>query len=174
MNMRRFQGLSLVLSALCLLVGHFGPGSTLSHVISLIGTVAFIFCIPVIQSVQPTRWRGWTGIVQLELAAVIALAFQLGVIHGSNLGGALGTLSAIAGLAGRLIIGWETVRNNAFPAWVGWAFMAEGLLNAMGGVFNFGSFATTSSLITLLLGAIALFAYGFLISRRPLRVLSIS
>lgn len=169
MNIRRLLGLLLVLSAVCLLVGHFGPDTTLFHVIALIGTAAFMIGIPAIQLVQPTGWIGWAGTALLELAAVIALGFQLDVITSPNLGGSLGTLSAIAGLAGRLIIGWETVRNNAFPAWVGWAFISEGLLNALGGVFNLGSFANGFSLIVLLLGAAALFGYGFFISKRQPR-----
>jgi hypothetical protein len=174
MNMRRFQGLSLVLSAVCLLVGHFGPDSTLFHAVALIGTALFIFGIPVIQAVQPTGPIGFAGIVLLELAAVIALVFQLGVISSPSLGGVLGLTSAIAGLAGRLIIGWLTTRKNVFPAWVGWAFIAEGLLNVVGGIFNFGSFANTLSLIVVLLGAAALLGFGFLISRTRSTELSAS
>lgn len=170
MNIRRFLGLLLVLSAVCLLVGHFGPDTTLFHVISLIGTASFIISVPVIQLVQPTGWIGWTGIVLLELAALIALLFQLDAISSPNLGGVLGTLSAIAGLAGRLIIGWKTVRKKVFPTWVGWAFIAEGLLNAIGGMVNFGTFAKTFSLIVVLLAAAALFGYGFYIFSRPTRV----
>jgi hypothetical protein len=170
MNIRRFLGLLLVLSAVCLLIGHFGPDTTLFHVISLIGIASFIIGIPVIQLVQPTGWIGWTGIVLLGLAALIALLFQLDAISDPSIGGTLGTLSAFAGLAGRLIIGWKTVRNKVFPSWVGWVFIAEGLLNAIGGMVNFGTFSNTFSLIVALFGAAALFGYGFHIFRRPMRV----
>lgn len=172
MSIRRFLGLILVLSAVCLLVGHFGPDTTLFHVISLIGTASFIISIPVIQLVQPTGWIGWTGIVLLELAALIALLFQLDAISSPNLGGVLGTLSAIAGLAGRLIIGWKTVRKKVFPTWVGWAFIAEGLLNTIGGIYHFGTFANTFNLIVVLIAALALIGYGIYTFRKPSRMQS--
>jgi hypothetical protein len=52
---------------------------------------------------------------------------------------------------------------------VGWAFFAEGLLNALGGVFNLGTFANGFSLIALPFGAGALFCYGYLIFNRQSR-----
>jgi hypothetical protein len=173
MNRRRFQGMSLIISAFCLLVGHLGPDINLFHIISIVGATLFIIGIPAIQSIQPTGSTGWAGIELLELAAVITLLFHSGVIPSVYRGGPLGAISVIAGLSGRMIIGWVTIRNNAFPAWVGWAFFAEGLLNALVGMFNFGSLVKTLPLIILLLGAGALLGYGFVIFNRQRRELYI-
>jgi hypothetical protein len=169
MNTRRLQGLVLVLSAVLFLVVHFAPNNSLFHVLALIGTVLFILGIPAIQAIQPTGAIGWIGIALVELGALIALAFQLSFINNPGMGGVLSMTSAVAGTAGRLIVGWLTTRRSVFPMWVGWAFIAEGLLNYLGGLFNFGPFASLVSLIVILAGAAALFGYGVIIYRRKPR-----
>ena len=132
MNVRRLQGLALILSAVCLLLGAFG----LQPVIFItIGLILFILGIPAIYSAQPTGWIGLLGIVLLELAALIALGFRLQILSPS-LSDGLSLTSAILGMVGAVIVGWLTTREHVFPTWVGWVFMVQGLLNFITGLFN--------------------------------------
>src|SRR5512138_3749378 len=119
MTIRRLQGWALVLSAICLLLGSFLPASNASHVIAIVGTVLFVLGVPAIQALQPERTIGWIGILLLEIAALIALLFQLGMLASSP----LALTSAIIGMLGRVIIGYLTARRSGFPAWPGWALI---------------------------------------------------
>ncbi len=56
-----------------------------------------------------------------------------------------------------MIVGWFTTRRNVFPAWAGWALIAEGLLNLVGGLVSGGPIF---GILVALLGAAALFGYG--------------
>ena len=162
MNIRRLQGLFLILSGVCVLVGFLGSNGTFFNAIALAGVILFILGILAIPLEQPMGWLGWVGIVLVELAAVIALGFQVGLLNGT----ALILTSAICGTLGRLVVGWLTTRGKVFSAWVGWAFILEGLLNLIGGVFHLGSLAGVVSIFTTLVGAAALFGYGFIIFRK--------
>jgi hypothetical protein len=82
MNIRGLQAFALIVSAVCFLLGLFGPQS-----ISLIspqattfylvtGLILFMLGIPAVYSTQPTSWIGLMGILLLELAAFIPLIFR--------------------------------------------------------------------------------------------------
>jgi hypothetical protein len=168
MNIRRLQGLALIVSAVCFLLGLFGPQS-----ISLIGPQAtafyvtagiilFMLGIPAVYSVQPTGSIGLAGIVLLELASLIALLFQLRWMP-SGLAGSMSLTSALAGMLGAVITGWLTTREHVFPAWVGWAFIAQGLLNFFTGVFNMGSLIGMIPIFLPILSAVVQLAYGYYI-----------
>jgi hypothetical protein len=73
--------------------------------------------------------------------------------------------SAVLGTLGAVIVGWLTTRERVFPAWVGWVFLAQGLLNFIAGSFDFGSLASVFRILLPGLQAIALLAYGYFISR---------
>ncbi len=161
MNTRRLQGSLLILSALCMIIGQFGNGSNLFHIIALIGVVLFILGIPAVYTAQSMGLIGLIGIILVELAAVIALGFQTEILTIAGIGGALFQISAISGLIGSVIIGWITTQKNVFPAWVGWAFLAQGVLNFIGGVINMGAAGWTYAFIVIVVGAAALFGYGF-------------
>ncbi len=133
MSVRRLQGLALLLSAVCLLLGAFGPRTV---IFVTIGIILFILAIPAVYSTQPTGWIGLAGIVLLELAALIALGFRLDLVPPS-LGDSLSLTSAILGMLGAVIVGWLTTREHVFPAWVGWVFMVQGLLNFLGWVIQY-------------------------------------
>jgi hypothetical protein len=159
MNVRRLQGLALIVSAVCLLLGAFG----LFPVIFItIGLILFILGVPAIYSAQPTGWIGLVGIIFLELAAVIALGFRLQLVSPS-LSDGLSLTSAILGMVGALIVGWLTTRQHVFPAWVGWVFMLQGLLNFITGLFNSGAQGRSFFLVIAVLQAVATFAYGYFI-----------
>src|SRR5512143_1604541 len=138
MNARRLQGLALMLSAVCLLLGLLGLNSSLGPVVTIIGILLFMLGIPAIQAVQPTGWLGVAGIVLLELGALIALGFRLDLVSASLASG-LSLTSALLGMLGAVIVGWLTTREHVFPGWVGWAFLFQGLLNFISGMFDFGS-----------------------------------
>jgi hypothetical protein len=162
MNIRRLQGLFLILSGVCALVGLLGSNGPFFNAINLAGVILFILGILAIPVTQPMGWLGWAGIALVELAALIAMGFQAGLLNGT----VLILTSAISGTVGRLIVGWLTTRGKVFPAWVGWAFILEGLLNFLGGVVQLGSLANGISILTTLIGAAALFGYGFIIFRK--------
>jgi hypothetical protein len=163
MNVRRLQGLALILSAVCvLLLGLSTPETTLFQVSSLIGVILFILGIPAVYSAQPTGWIGLVGIILLELGALIALGFRLDIVP-SSLGDSLMLISASSGMLGAVIIGWLTTREHVFPAWVGWVFIAQGLLGFIAGLFNIGSPGRVLPIFINGLQAVALFAYGYFI-----------
>jgi len=162
----RLQGLALILSAICLLIGQFGNGSAFFRVISLIGSVLFLLGIPVVYAVQSMGSIELIGIILIELAAVITLGFQSRILSRTELGNTLILASAIAMMIGNALIGWITTQNNVFPAWVGWTFLADGLLNFIGGVFDVGSIAYGLAFVVLLLGVVARFGYGFFLYQR--------
>jgi hypothetical protein len=162
MKAQRLQGSALILSAVCLLIGLTGPKTTLFYVSSVIGIILFILGIPAVYSAQPTSWVGIAGIVLLELSALIALGFRLDVVP-SSLGNSLGLTSAILGTLGAVIVSWLTSREHVFPAWVGWVFMTQGLLNFLAGLLNFGSLTSVLSILLPVLQAVALLAYGYFI-----------
>lgn len=160
MNVRRLQGLALILSAVCLLIGTFIPQTT---IFVTIGTILFILGIPAIYSAQPTGWVGLAGIVLLELAALIVLGFRLNLVQPSSLGDSLSFISAILGMLGAVMIGWLTIREHVFPAWVGWLFMLQGLLNFITGLFKIGTQGPAFLILIPILQTIAIFAYGYFV-----------
>src|SRR5690606_39083086 len=101
--------------------------------------------------------------------AVIALGFQLlNLALSPSIENLLIWTSILGGTLGRLIVGWLTTRHRVFPAWVGWAFIVEGLLSFLGGVVDLGSFTNVFSTIVILAGVIALLGYGYYLFRpRP-------
>src|SRR5215207_7022439 len=109
MSVLRVQGLALILSAVSLFIASFGPQNTgiigprATMFLILISTILFILGIPALYSAQPTGWMGMAGIVLLEFAALIALAFRLNMIAWpSSLGDSLALTSAITGMLGAL------------------------------------------------------------------------
>ena len=162
MSVRRLQGWALIISAVIDLVGLIAPGSSPVRFLFIIGAVLLIFGVPAIQSVQPEGTLGWVGIVLIELAAVIALIVNISAMTGgTDLGSALPLTSAIAGMIGEVIIGWLTTRRSVFPQWAGWAFIVHGVLNLVGGLFEGGSLASVLGIVVALVGAAALFGYGW-------------
>jgi hypothetical protein len=168
MNVRRLQGLALIVSAVCLLLGLFGPQSI--SLISpqattfylIVGGILYILGIPAVNSAQPTGWLGLTGIVLLILAALIPLIFRLRMVP-SGLADGLSLTSALSGLLGAVIIGWITIREHVFPAWVGWVFLAHSLLNFMTGQLNTGFLRGMIPIFVPVLDIVAIFAYGYFI-----------
>lgn len=161
MNTRRLQGLALILSAICMIIGQLGNSNGFFHVIAIIAVVLFILGIPAVYTAQSMGVVGLIGIILVELGAVIALGFQTEILTIAGIGGTLFQISAIAGLIGSIIIGWLTTQKNVFPAWVGWAFLAQGVLNFIGGLINMGAAGWTFAFIVIVIGAVALFGYGF-------------
>jgi len=174
MKVRRLQGPALIVSGVCLLLGLFGPqtigilgpGSTMFYVTT--STILFMLGIPAIHSAQPTGSIGLAGIVLLELAALIVLAFHLGMVPG-NLGDSLSLTSALTGMLGAAIVGWLTTREHVFPAWVGWTFIAQGLLNFITGQLKLNSLAGVLVVFLPALLAAALFAYGYFIYQQSIK-----
>ena len=168
MNVRRLQGLALIVSAVCLLLGLFGPqsisliGPQATTFYLIVGGILYILGIPAVNSAQPTGRLGLTGIVLLILAALIPLLFRLRMVP-SGLADGLSLTSALAGLLGAIIIGWITIREHVFPAWVGWAFLVQSLLNFITGQFNPGFLKGMIPIFVPILDVVAIFAYGYFI-----------
>lgn len=171
MNVQRLQGLALIVSAVCLLLGLFGPQSisligpqaTMFYLVT--GIILFMLGIPAVYSVQPTGGIGLAGIVLLELAALIPLIFQLRLTF-SGLEDSLSFIGALAGMLGAVITGWLTTREHVFPAWLGWAFIAQGLLNFFTGVFNLGNLTGAIPIFLPLLSVVVQSTYGYLVYRQ--------
>lgn len=174
MNVRRLQGLALIVSAVCLLFGLFGPqsisviGPQATTFFLIVGGILYILGIPAVNSAQPTGWLGLTGIMLLILAALIPLLFRLDMVP-SVLADSLSLTSALAGLLGAVIIGWITIREHVFPAWVGWAFMAQSLLNFISGQFNPGFLKGMIPIFVPVLDVVAIFAYGYFIYQQSVK-----
>lgn len=161
MNVRRLQGLALILSAVCLLLPIVGIQT---NIIFTMGIILFILGIPAVYSAQPTARVGLAGIVLLEVAALIALGFRLNVVLlPSSLGNSLSLTSAILGALGAVIVGWLTTRAHKFPAWVGWLFIAQGVLNLIAGTVNIDPQGRVLPILILLIQTVATFAYGYFI-----------
>jgi len=108
---------------------------------------------------------GLVGIILFEHSALIALGInQLGVLAA---GDALVLTSVLTGALGRIIVGWLAAKGKVFPAWAGWTFLIQGLLNLAGHVYlyNLGTFGSTLGTIVFLLDSIAVFGYGLGIVR---------
>ncbi len=167
MSIRTLQAYALILSGITTLVWLVGPDTPLFNAILIISTILFIIGIPAAYTSQPLGTPGLVGIILVVLAAVIALGFQsLDLNLSPALEGLLFWTSVIAGTVGRLIVGWLTTRRGVFPAWVGVAFMIEGLL-FIGGSFDLGSFANVYNTLVILVGVAAVLGYGFYLLRAP-------
>ena len=168
MNVHRLQGLALIVSAVCLLLGLFGPqsisviGPQATTLFLIVGGILYILGIPAVNSAQPTGWLGLTGIVLLIFAALIPVFFRLNMMP-SGLANVLSLTSALAGLLGAIIIGGITIREHVFPAWVGWVFLAHSLLNFITGQFNPGFLRGMIPIFVPILDVVAIFAYGYFI-----------
>jgi hypothetical protein len=171
MNFGRFQGWALVVSALIGLLGLLRGDGALFRILFLIGALLFIVGVPAIRSVQPMGTAGLVGIILLELGAVISLGVNLLFVTGSVLylesgvGDVIFFTSVMAGALGRAIVGWLTTRQNVFPAWVGWAFLLEGLLR-LTIPFDLGALRLVIGTVDILLNSGALIGYGLGIARR--------
>ncbi len=163
MNLRRLQSLALIVGAVLLLPGVTGAEAGILGAISAVSIVLFMMGIPAVIVAQPSGRAGWIGIVLLEVGALIALAFRLGLVPHSSLGDSLSLTSAILGMLGAVIIGWLTARGNVFPAWAGWLFLTQGVLNFLAGVLDLGSMGGALPFVLELLLALALLAYGYFI-----------
>lgn len=167
MNIRRLQGAALIISAVIDLIGLIGSGTPAVRVLFIIGGLLLIFGIPAIQSVQPAGTLQWIGIILIELAAVIALVLNvMSMSGGANFGETIPLISAVAGLLGRLIVGWLTTQRDEFMKWVGWAFMADGVLNFIGDLITNSPLAFGIGVLGALAGAAALLGYGWGIMQR--------
>ena len=177
MNIRRLQGLALIVSAACFLLGLFGPqsisliGPQATSFYVIVGIILFMLGIPAVYSLQPTGRIGLAGILLLALASLIALLFRLGMMP-SGLAGGLSLTSALAGMLGAVIIGWLTIRERVFPAWVGWGFLAQGLLNFFTGVFNLGNLTGAIPIFLPLLSIVVQAAYGYFIYQKPVTTIA--
>jgi hypothetical protein len=174
MNVLRLQGLALIVSSMCLVLGLFGPqsisliGPQATSFYLLLGIVLFMLGIPAVYSVQSTGWIGLAGILLLEIAALIPLIFRLRMVS-SGLDGALSLTGALAGMLGAIIVGWLTTRERVFPAWLGWAFIAQGLLNFFTGVFNLGNLTGAIPIYLPILSVVVQSAYGYLIYQQSVK-----
>lgn len=162
MSMRRLQGWALIVSALIDLVALVKADSPLVTAIFIIGALLFILGVPVIQSVQDGGTAALVGTILLELGAIIVLVVNIMMLSGnSGFSPAIPFASALAGVLGRFIVGWITTQRKVFTPWVGWAFIIEGLLNFLGGILQLGALAPVIGIVVPLVGAAALFGYGW-------------
>ena len=157
----RYQGFALIASAIVSLITYFvdaGP------VINIVATLLFIYGISAVHPIQSKgSTLGLVGMGLIILAAVIAIGFSAGLVRvGDTNSGILISTSAYSALIGKVITGWLTINKKSFPAWVGVALIAEGVLN----VIPFGSLASVMSIVTTLAGAAAQLGYGVPMSQK--------
>ncbi len=166
MGMRRAQGWALIISALLGLLAILNSDSPVLRVLLIVGGVLLILGVPAIAAVQHMGTLGMVGIILIELAAIIALVVNIMAMGGSvAMGEAIPLASALAGALGRVIVGWLTTRENVFSAWVGWAFIAEGILNLLGGFVSAAPLGAALGVLLPIVGAAALIGYGLGIVR---------
>lgn len=147
MNIRRVQGLALMIGAVCLLLAFFVP-DTIALFLGILGIVLLIIGIPAVNTSQPSGPVGWIGVILIIVAAVIALGFSIGIFGDTGMEDALITTSVISGVVGRIITGWLTIKKQVFSAWLGWALLAVGVLR-IAGLVNLASPAV-DTVVTLL------------------------
>jgi len=167
MNIRRFQGWALLVGLPIALLSFVAGDAFWFGILSAIGTILFIFGVPAIQSVQPTGTVGLVGVILVVLAAVIALGIN--TLGGPDVSEALILTSVLAGALGRIIIGWLSTREKVFSAWIGWAFLSQGIINLAGYLFlyNMGTFGSALGTVAYLLDELAAFGYGLGIFQKP-------
>lgn len=166
MNIRRLQGWALIISGLLGLLGILGSDSLALRAVLIAGVILLILGVPAIGAVERLGSVGLAGLILVELAAVVALLVNLMPGFGNDsAAGALPLVSALAGALGRVIVGWITARGRVFPAWAGWAFMLEGVLNLAGGLVAAPAMASVFGIVLPLVGAAALIGYGLGIVR---------
>ena len=165
MNITRLQGWALLIILPIDLLSFVVGDAPWFGVLAAITVILFIVGVPAIQSVQPMGTAGLIGILLIELAALIAFSINFLGVSGEN---ALPLISILAGGLGRMIIGWLTTRANVFPAWVGWAFLSQGVLNLLGFAFlyDLGTLGSALGTIAFLLDSVAAFGYGLGIVQR--------
>ncbi len=162
MNIRRLQGAALIISAVINLVGLIGSGTSPVRFLFLLGALLLIFGVLAIEPVQQAGTLDWVGILLVMVAAGIAFIVNITSMTGAAISSSTIPLaSAILGAIGRIIVGWLTTRRNVFPVWAGWAFIGEGVLNFVGGLLTSAALGTALGILAVLLGAAALFAYGW-------------
>lgn len=166
MNLTRLQGWALLVILPIDLLSFVLGDATWFGLVSVLTVLFFIFGIPAVRTVQSMGSAGLAGILLVELAALIAIGINL--FAGDEVSEILIATSVIAGAAGRLIVGWLTTRESVFPAWAGWAFLAQGLLNLAGYLFlyDLGPFGSALGTVTFLLDSAAVFGYGLTIARQ--------
>ena len=165
MNIRRVQGLALFLGAAFLPLGLLDLNADYFRYLGLIGVLLFVFGIPAIHTSQPSGPIGWIGILLIALAAAIAFGFGVGVFGDTGFEDALIATSVIAGLAGRIITGWLTIKQQVFSPWLGWALLAVGVINLTGSL-DLGSLGIAISIALTLFDAAVLAIYGIQIFRK--------
>jgi hypothetical protein len=162
MTIRRLQGFGLLISAVGVILGYFGPSATWCHALVWIGIILFILGIPTVHAAQEDGTAGLVGIILLEIGAIISLLIQWNLVSG----GALSLISAVASAIGAVMVGWLTTQRKIFPAWAGWAFIVGAVLNLLGGLTGPGSLNMVVSILAVLLIAAALVGYGFPLYRK--------
>lgn len=170
MDIRRLQGYALIGAGVIGLLALVGQGGTFFQILFILGALLLIFGVPAIEAVDRSGPIGVIGIVLIELGALIALALNLMSFGGpAAVGMGLLLASALAGGAGRVIIGWLTARNRTFAPWIGWAFLIEGVLNFVGGIIEIDVLAPLFTVAVPIIGAAAVIGYGLQIARREAR-----
>ncbi len=92
MTVKRLQGFGLLISAVGVLLGYFGPSATWCHALVWVGAILFILGIPAVHAAQQDGTAGLVGILLLEIGAIISLLFQWNLVSG-------GVLSLVGALA---------------------------------------------------------------------------
>lgn len=165
MNIRRIQGLALLIGAVCLPFGLLDLEADYFRYLGLIGILLFIFGIPAINASQPSGPIGWIGILLIILGAVIAIGFRVGVFGDTGFEDALIGTSVIGALAGRIITGWLTIKKQVFSPWLGWGLLAVGVINLTGSL-DLGSLGSVISIALVLFDSAVLALYGIEIFRK--------
>ncbi len=163
MSVRRMQGWALIASALLGLLVMLRSDSSVAKILLTLGTVLLILGVPAIGSFQRLGTVGLVGIVLIEIAAIIALGVSVLALAGIS--DVILLASALAGALGRVVVGWIASREKVFPAWAGWAFIAEGVLNLIGGLIATPAIAAFLGMLLPLIGAVAFAGFGLVIIR---------
>lgn len=162
-------GGGLISAVLALLMLFNVPASDALRVVQLVATLLVIVGLPAIQLTQPTTGQlGWLGIGLMELAAVIAfIVVSISWLTSADIPSAVPFISALAGLAGYVLVGYLTIRAHIFPAWTGWALAAVGVVNFAAGLLPASAALAVIAGLFALAGAVAIAGYGWSIVQRP-------
>jgi hypothetical protein len=188
MNIRRFQGLALIISALAsasLLINKYTGLNRIQYIsetLIIVSGVLFIFGLSGIQTVQPkTKYWGRIGLVLMAIPAIDQIVFGLIQLFvdqplalnqlTSSIWSSLASVGVI--YLGYILVGWLTIRARIYPVWVGWLLLTVGIINdaiwfSMPYVnLNFVPLSIISNFFTFieLLEIAAIIGYGWVIIR---------
>jgi hypothetical protein len=109
---------------------------------------------------------GQIGLWCLGIAAGIAFVVMLTLLVGTfDVGDFVPLSSAVFAFVGSLLVGWATIRSQAFLSVFGWLLIVNGVLNLTGGLLPGGPVAAVIAVMATFAEVVALAGFGWTLLR---------